>query len=383
MKKIFAMFFLAALATVSAQVPSSTRAGISSVSMPTFYEEQLIRQRDWATLNPVNLERPVDSNYVIGPGDFFEILLPNGNEGLQVSPEGTIAIQGCGLVEVSGLKLHDAKKKILEKLKTRYDTRFTGVHLVQLRRFAVNVQGAVWNPGQVIVSGQARAKEAIYHAGHFKPTANRDSIYIYRNSDTIATTENLLLQIGDVIEVPHKEWRQTVDLTYAGKTVTVPYVAKRTIREYAKEARINIEQSFTEVSIKYPEEGFLRWIRINQIDSFVPEPLNEITFHMQAPFVYVGGAVMAVGAVPYNPSMGPADYVAASGVTVITGDLSRVSVLRGGKKISVDWATGEILPGDLIEIPRTVYEQAKDITFFIASLVGIAATALTIYLATR
>jgi hypothetical protein len=49
----------------------------------------------------------------------------------------------------------------------------------------------------------------------------------------------------------------------------------------------------------------------------------------------------------------------------------------------VDWATGEILPGDFIEIPRTLYEQIKDITYFVASLVGIAATTLTIYLATR
>jgi len=383
MRFFFAAFFLIALATASAQTPSSARSGMSSLSMPTFYEEQLIRQRDWATLNPVNLEKPIDSNYVIGPGDFFEILLPNGNEGLQVSPEGTIAIQGCGLVEVSGLKLNVAKQKILEKLRTRYDHRFTGVHLVQLRRFAVNVQGAVWNPGQVIVSGQARAKEAIYHAGNFKATANKDSLYIYRNNDTIATTENILLQVGDVIEVPHKEWQQTIDLTYAGKTVTVPYVPKHTISKYAKEARINTDQGFTQVSIRYPEEHFTRWIGINQIDSFVPEPLNEITFHIQVPFVYVGGAVLAVGAVPYNSSMGPADYVAASGVTIITGDFSRVTVLRGGEKISVDWATGEILPGDFIEIPRTVYEQAKDITFFIASLVGIAATALTIYLATR
>ena len=383
MINLFAIFFLTALSLASAAEPLIARPSISSVSIPTFYEEQLIRQKDWATLNQVNLERPVDSNYVIGPGDFFEILLPNGNEGLQVSPEGTIAIHGCGLVEVNGLKLYEAKRKILEKLKTRYDSRFTGVHLVQLRRFAVNVQGAVWNPGQVIVSGQARAKEAIYHAGNFKFSANRDSIYIYRNNDTIATTENILLQIGDIVEVPHKDWRQTVDFIYAGKILTVPYIPKHTIKEYTKEFGINIEQGFTEVSVKYPEEGFTRWIGFNQIDSFVPEPLNEITFHIQAPFVYVGGAVLAVGAVPYNSSMGPADYVAASGVTIITGDFSRVTVLRGGEKISVDWATGEILPGDFIEIPRTVYEQVKDITFFIASLVGIAATALTIWIATR
>jgi protein involved in polysaccharide export with SLBB domain len=347
-------------------------------SGPTFYEYQVVKPRDLVVQNPVFLESPIDSNYIIGPGDFFEILLPNGNEALQVSPEGKLAIQGCGLVEVSDLKLFEAKQRILEKLKTRYDHRFTGVHLIQLRRFAVNVQGAVWNPGQVVVNGQARAKEAIYAAGKYKPSANKDSLYIYRKGDTIITTENIFLQFGDIIEVPHKKWQQTIDIIYAGNTVNLPYVSKRTMKEYLKDANINPERRYTQVSIKYPDDNFIKWINIEQIDSFLPEPLNEIEFHIQTPFVYVGGAVAAVGKVPYNSSMHPVDYVTASGATIITGDLSRISVMRNGKWISVDWATGEILPGDFIEIPRTVYEQVKDVTLFITSILSIVATVLII-----
>jgi protein involved in polysaccharide export with SLBB domain len=347
-------------------------------SLPTFYEEQIVRQRDGAAQTPVNLEGPVDSNYIVGPGDFFEILLPNGLEGLQVSPEGTIAIQGCGMVDVNGLLLYEAKRKILEKLKIRYDQRFTGVHLVQLRRFVVSVQGAVWNPGQVTVSGQTRVRAAIYSAGNYKQTANKDSIYIYRKGDTLATMENLLLQAGDIIDVPHKEWQQTIDLIHLGKIITVSYVPERTLKEYIRESGINIDKNSKEISIKYPEDGFTRWIDIKEMDSFVPAPLNEIEFHLTAPFVYVGGAVAAVGKVPYNSSMRAADYVAASGVTIITGDFSRVSVLRNGKRVSIDWAAGEILPGDFIEIPRTVYEQVKDITLFITSLLTVIATAFII-----
>jgi protein involved in polysaccharide export with SLBB domain len=373
------LFVAAALSLANAaEGIAGSKSGLGPISVPIFYEDQIMRQRDWATLNPVNVESPVDSNYVIGPGDFFEILLPNGNEGLQVSPEGTVAIHGCGLAEVGGLKLFEAKRVILERLKSRYDQRFTGVHLVQLRRFAVNVQGAVWRPGQVVVSGQARAKEAIYSAGNFKPTSNKDSIYVYRKGDTIATTENILLQIGDIIDVPYKEWQQTIDFSSAGKIITVPYIPKRTIKEYLKDAGISMEQKYTQVSIKYPEDNFTRWISIDQIDNFLPEPLNEIEFHIQAPFVYIGGAVAAVGKVPYNPSMSPADYVTASGATIITGDLSRISVMRNGKIISVDWATGEILPGDFIEIPRTRYEVVKDVTLFTTSLLSILATLIII-----
>jgi protein involved in polysaccharide export with SLBB domain len=384
LKKILSFMLVCVFISNAADDGSVSRTATSPVAIkPTFYDEPVIRLRDGAVQTPVNLEGPVDSNYIVGPGDFFEVILPNQQEGLQVSPEGTVAIQGHGLIEVSGLPLCDAKRKILEKLKNRYDQRFIGVHLVQLRRFIVNVQGAVYSPGQVTVSGQARVKGAIYVAGNFRPWANKDSVYIYRMGDTITTAENMLLQAGDIVMVPSKDWHQTIEITNSGKTITIPYVSGSTLKEYVKEAGINVENGYNEISVKYPLDGYTRWINVSQMSNFVPEPLAEIEFHIQAPFVYVGGAVMAVGKVPYNSSMHAADYVAASGVTLITGDLSRVSVVRNGKKISVDWANGEILPGDFIEIPRTVYELAKDVTYFISSLLGIAATAFTIYLVAR
>jgi len=352
----------------------SKAASSSGVIMPVFYDELVMRQRDGAVQTPVNLEGPVDSNYIVGPGDFFEIILPNQQEGLQVSPEGTVAVQGYGLIEISDLPLYEAKRKILEKLKGRYDQKFIGVHLVQLRRFIVNVQGAVNSPGQVMISGQTRVKGAIYLAGNFKPWANKDSVYIYRKGDTIATAENVLLQAGDIIEIPNKDWHQTIDISYSGKTITIPYVSGRTLKEYLKGTGINVENGYSEISVKYVPDGFTKFISIDQVGSFVPEPLNEIEFLAKVPFVYVGGAVMAVGKVPYNSSMHAVDYVAASGVTLITGDFSRVSVLRNGKRVSVDWAKGEILPGDFIEIPRTLYEQTKDFTIFFTSVLSVFAT---------
>jgi len=376
-KKIF--FFISLCVFISnAADDAISKTASSLITRPTFYDEPVIRLRDGAVQTPVNLEGPVDSNYIVGPGDFFEIILPNQQEGLQVSPEGTVAIQGHGLIEISGIPLYEAKRKILEKLKNRYDQRFIGVHLVQLRRFIVNVQGAVYSPGQVTVSGQARVKGAIYVAGNFKPWANKDSVYIYRMGDTIATAENILLQAGDIVMVPGKDWHQTISISHSGKTITLPYVPNRTLKEYVREIGISVEHGYNEISVRYTQDNYTRWINVSQIGNFVPEPLVEIEFHIQAPYVYVGGAVMAVGKVPYNSSMHAADYVAASGVTIITGDFSRVSVLRNGKKISVDWATGEILPGDFIEIPRTVYEQVKDFTVFATSLLSIFATYLII-----
>jgi len=358
-------------------------AQISPATSTMLTDRAAVKSKGEALQIPVSLENSVDSNYIVGAGDFFEILFPDEQESVQVSPEGTLAIYGYGIVDLNGLKLYEAKRKILEKLKSKGSRKYVDVHLIQLRKFLVNVYGAVVNPGQVTVSGQARARAAIYAAGDIKPIANKDSIYIYRKGDTIATTENILLQAGDIIEVPHKEWQQTINLIYAGKTTTIPYIPNRTIKEYAKDVGINIESSYNAVSIKFLETNFVKWLGLNQIDSFSPEPSCDIEFHIQIPYVYVGGATASVGRSPYVPSMHAADYVAASGVSVVTGDFSRVSVMRNGKRISIDWAQGEILPGDFIEIPRTGYEQAKDVTYFVASLMGILATTITIYLATR
>jgi len=378
LKKILSLMLLCVLVSNAANDVTS-QATPTLTPKPTFYDEPVIRLRDGAVQTPVNLEGPIDSNYIVGPGDFFEIILPNQQEGLQVSPEGTVAIQGHGLIEINGLPLYEAKRKILEKLKNRYDQKFIGVHLVQLRRFVVNVQGAVLNPGQVTVSGQARVKGAIYAAGNFKSWANKDSVYIYRMGDTIATAENILLQAGDIIIVPGKDWHKTITISHSEETVTIPYVTGRTLKEYVKEAGINVENGYKEISVKYTQDGgYKKWISVNQMSDFVPEPLTEIEFHIQAPYVYVGGAVLTVGKVPYNSSMHAVDYVAASGVTIITGDFSRVSVLRNGKKVSVDWAKGEILPGDFIEIPRTLYEQTKDFTIFVTSVLSIFATVIII-----
>jgi len=360
---------------------SFAQANIATSIMPM--EHASVKSKSEALQTPVSLESSVDSNYIIGAGDFFEILFPDEQESVQVSPEGTLAIYGYGIVDLNGLKLYEAKRKILEKLKVGGSRKYVDVHLIQLRKFLVNVHGAVVNPGQVTVSGQARARAAIYAAGGVKQTANRDSIYIYRNGDTLSTTENILLQTGDIIEVPYREWQQTINLIYASKITTVPYIPNRTIKEYVKNAGINIENGYNSVTIKFQENNYVKWLGLNQIDSFSPEPSCDIEFQFQVPYVYVGGATASVGRSAYVPSMHAADYVAASGVSIVTGDFSRVSVMRNGKRISVDWANGEILPGDFIEIPRTGYEQIKDVTYFVASLMGILATTVTIYLATK
>ena len=125
--------------------------------------------------------------------------------------------------------------------------------------------------------------------------------------------------------------------------------------------------------------GKVETYEIVKIRDKVFEPRTKIELWNRDPFVYVGGAVAAVGRALYNPDFHAIDYIAASGVTIITGSWKRVSVIRDGKSFSIDPFHDEILPGDYIEIPRTIYEAVKDVTLFLASLLSVFSTAIVIY----
>jgi hypothetical protein len=94
----------------------------------------------------------------------------------------------------------------------------------------------------------------------------------------------------------------------------------------------------------------------------------------------VGGSVAGVGRVNYEPSWRALDYIAAAGVTPVTGSWSQVRVIRGNREtLTVNVTEDVILPGDFIEIPKSHYESFKDFTLFVASLLTVLSSAFIIY----
>ena len=98
-------------------------------------------------------------------------------------------------------------------------------------------------------------------------------------------------------------------------------------------------------------------------------------------FVYVGGAVNYIGRYPYNPTWHAIDYISSGGLNTITGSWSQVKVWRGDKlkAIDINVASDPVLPGDVIEIPKSHYESFKDFTLFMASLLSVISSAFIIY----
>ncbi len=117
------------------------------------------------------LEHAVDpEEYVIGPGDVFQVLIGSRTDQahrVRVDPEGQVFIPNVGSIVVNGKSLQEARNRIQDRITQEYRTARLSIRLVELRSFRVIVSGAVNTPGTVKVTAVSRVSEAISKAGGF------------------------------------------------------------------------------------------------------------------------------------------------------------------------------------------------------------------------
>ena len=357
-------------------------------ALPTFQGQESKFQRNTIATEPLKLETTVDSTYTVGLGDYFEILTPKGFDVVQVSPEGNISVPSCGMVMVDKMKLSEAKDAIKKLLSSKFDERYIQVQLVRPKKMTVSVLGAVQAPGRATVEQQTRLSGVITLGGGFVGMADKKNIKVIRGNDTLTVNYNeyesegkgevnLMLEGGDVIFVPYIKSDATISVETVAANVTVPYVEGRTLGEYLDKTPGAMDLKAKWVKIKKPS-GTVDVYELTKARDLRLEPQSHIELWNKDPYIYVGGAVAAVGKALYTPGLHAIDYIGASGVTIITGSFRRVSRIRNGKCESIDPYNGEIQPGDYIEIPRSIYEAVKDVTLFLASLLSVVATAIII-----
>lgn len=349
--------------------------------------------RGEASLTPMYAEMAVDSSYVIGPGDFLDLMLEDKYVSVQVYPDGSVAVEECGAVNVGGKTFGEAQKLIMDLVAKKYKREFCFVQLAALKKFRVNAMGAVGLVGQHVVESQTRLSWFIRTIGGTLPNANTEDVQIIRKKDTIhvnytAMTTNgdfeqdIMLEQGDKIFVPFIPMGDHVTLVFPGYRTSVAFRQGRTIQEYFDLAGANRLHNFgyKSVCIREPDKD-PRWITLGEMSSTTVEANSEVEFYIKELFVYLGGAVNFIGRYPYNPTWHAIDYITSGGVNPITGSWSQVKVWRGDKpeSFNINVAKDPILPGDYIEIPKSHYESFKDFTLFMASLLSVISSAFIIY----
>lgn len=361
-----------------------------------YAENTSAKSRGNISLQPNIAESAIDSTYKLGPGDFLDLFIENAYFSVQVNPDQTIIIDEVGAIDVGGLPFYEAKKIILEKLSSRYNTRYCYVQLSKLKSFKINVMGAVKNVGQFIVEPQTRVSTFFRNISGFLPVSDVENILLVREGDSLKVNldkisregllqEDLLLEQGDFLFVPYQEIQDVVTLVIPDARIALAYKEGLTIRDYYVKGFGNTIENGGYVSIVVKDSsGTEKRVPVSSADVIKPTSGMEIQFVDQRgtdEFVYVGGAVAAMGKVPYNPDFKALDYIAASGVTPITGSWDQVRVVRGNRKtLDVNATEDVILPGDFIEIPKSTYESFKDFTMFLASLLTVVSSSFILYM---
>lgn len=384
MQRLIAVLLLLCVGVFAAE---SSFGSLSSVkaSGPT--------SRSSIALTPASAEVAVDSTYLLGPGDFLDVMLETSYLTIQVAPDGTVAIEECGMVNVGGKTLAEAKELILDLAARRYKREFCFVQLAALKKFKVNAMGAVGQIGQHLVDPQTRLSYFMRQMGGTVSRANTEDVQVIRGKDTIHINysamsidgnfeDDIMLEQGDKIFVPYVGLGDNVSMIFPGYKTSVGYKEGRTLQEYFELAGGARLHSFGYKAVCVREPGKApRWISVSEMSGTVLSPNTEVEFSVQEMLVYVGGAVSFLGRYPYDPSWRVLDYVAAAGLNTISGSWSQIRIWRGNEPeaIPVNVATDQVLPGDYIEIPKSHYESFKDFTLFLASLLTVLSSAFIIY----
>ena len=144
-----------------------------------------------------NLNIPTPLDYVIGPGDKLFIDIYGQSENYyqsEVSPDGDVILENIGPVNLSGLSLENAKKRLISRFKSAYsglsnNSTFINISVGIPRAVRVNIVGEVNLPGTYNFSAFNTVYNAIYVAGGINENATLREIKLYRNNKLINTVD--------------------------------------------------------------------------------------------------------------------------------------------------------------------------------------------------
>ena len=162
----------------------------------------------------MNLATP--QNYRLGPGDAVNVDIWGASQESvteTISPDGTINIEGIGIVQLGGLSVTQAKQKLKRVLGPRYQGSQIELTLGQTRTITVSVMGEVKVPGTYTMSAFATVYNALYMAGGPNDIGTLRNVKVYRRGRLLSSvdvydfllngklTGDVRLQDNDVITV--------------------------------------------------------------------------------------------------------------------------------------------------------------------------------------
>lgn len=162
----------------------------------------------------MNLATP--QNYRLGPGDEVNVDIWGASQESiteTISPDGTITIEGIGVIQLGGLSVSQAKSRLNSVLGPRYQGSKFDLTLGQSRTITISVIGEVKTPGTFTMSAFATVYNALYMAGGPNEIGTLRNVKVYRRGRLLSNvdvydfllngtlTGDVRLQDNDVVSV--------------------------------------------------------------------------------------------------------------------------------------------------------------------------------------
>jgi polysaccharide biosynthesis/export protein len=160
---------------------------------------------------------PVPAEYVLGPGDTFEVQLVGSTKGrytLVVRRDGRINFPELGPIVVGGMRFDDARALLERRVSEQLIGTQVSLQMGELRSIQVFVVGDAKHPGAYTVSALSTITNVLFVSGGATDVGSLRNVELKRNGQTVArydlydlllrgdTRSDARLMSGDVILIP-------------------------------------------------------------------------------------------------------------------------------------------------------------------------------------
>src|SRR5215217_6653220 len=314
-----------------------------------------------------------DNAYIVGPGDILYVSMGVRGYKILVSPDGAAIIDAYPPVKVSGKTLAETRKVLTQTYQRYYKGGPIQVALAQAKRFQVSVTGAVNASGMHVVGAGSRLSQVIRIAGNFSRQASSRAVIrdaagketrvdlgaYYRDGDL---SQNPYVQQGDHIFLEEIDYAQPMVYVQSERGTRTVQIAQGDDVQAIVARSVDFENAPSWDHLNVFKDGkLLKRVERSEASKYTPPAGSTIEVRTTQMLVFVGGAVLAPNAYPYNPTFTILDYLSRAGITYNSASAKDVTVIDAKGDVRKVKANKESpRPGDHILLPRSVEAKTRD-----------------------
>ena len=321
----------------------------------------------------INAVTPLD--YILGPGDNLYVDIFGESESyfnVQISPEGEAIFENIGPVNLNGITVKNAKRRLVSRFSSLYtgllqNRTFMNVSVGNPRKVQINVVGEVNIPGTYNLSALNTVYNAIYAAGGINENATLRDIKVFRNNKLISSvdiykylkygknTSNVRLENNDLILVGPYTERVSIDgeIKISGKFELKKGETLKDLLSYAGGFK---ERAYTNtIKVERVNEGELMVfdVKKEEFTLFKPQIGDKFTIEKvldkYTNRIIVEGAVQRPGVFSLTKGMTVNDAIAKADGLKSDAFLDRAYITRTNKDFStskISFNLSEYLEGN-------------------------------------